>query len=156
MMRAFDHEPGARHGNRVICVGCGAVLEPKRGSRRQKFCSYTCRDAARRERNFLATGCSRRVDRGTENAIPEGARYPTSAIPRSVKNTPVKSVACKGDFGDRGSAFNAFPVVAIGLGLGISTTAAIDDHPDAELVRRAIALELGARWPTVGRRRGGE
>jgi hypothetical protein len=151
-MRAPEHEPGTHHGNRIVCAGCGAVLEPRRGSRRQKFCSYTCRDAARRERNFLATGCSRRADRGTGNAIPEGARYCPTAVPRSVENTPTKSTASKGDFGDRGSTFNALPVVAIGLGLGISTNAvgAIDAHPQADLIRRAIRLELAARW-----RRGG-
>jgi hypothetical protein len=151
-VRAPDRDPGTHHGNRVICAGCGAVLEPRRGSRRQKFCSYTCRDAARRARNFLATGCSRRADRGTENAIPEGPRYYPTAVPRSVENPTTKSTACKGDLGDRGSTFSALPVVAIGLGLGISTnaTAAIDDHPDRDLIRRAIRLELAARW-----RRGG-
>jgi hypothetical protein len=46
------------------------------------------------------------------------------------------------------------PVVAIGLGLGISnnTVGAINQHPEAALVRRAIAIELRARWRRSGLR----
>jgi hypothetical protein len=45
-----------RNGNASTCEACGAPLRPKRGSRRQKYCSYRCRDEARRGRNFANSG----------------------------------------------------------------------------------------------------
>jgi len=33
-------------GNAIICSKCGAQLNPKRGSRRQLYCSYRCRPRA--------------------------------------------------------------------------------------------------------------
>lgn len=75
-----------RAGNGTACLGCGKPLHPKRGSRRQRYCSYRCRDEARRTRNF---------------AVSAATRYPNKAIPRSVENTADQSTASKVGFGDR-------------------------------------------------------
>jgi len=74
---------GGRAGNARCCANCGRPINPKRNSRRQRYCNYRCRDAARRARNFVE-------------------RYPTQAIPRSVENRSLISTACNGDFADRG------------------------------------------------------
>jgi hypothetical protein len=81
----IDHlvESRKRNGNCATCANCSEPLHPKRGSRRQRFCSYRCRDEARRNRNFQFFATTR------------------SAIPRSVQNNRVGSVAWRGDFGDR-------------------------------------------------------
>jgi hypothetical protein len=80
--------PRRRNGNLAKCEQCGKPLQPKRGSRRQTYCNLKCRDAARRERNFIASGY---------------ARHPSPAIPRSVENSTVISVVSKGQ--KRGRAF---------------------------------------------------
>ena len=94
--------PGQRHGNAAVCAMCGEPLSPKRGSRRQMFCSARCRDAARRARNSAASGYSRPKHETRAGALKNGARYPRSPVPRSVKNPPVNSIACKTDFRGRG------------------------------------------------------
>jgi hypothetical protein len=78
-----------RAGNAAVCSNCGVALTPKRASRRQRFCSYKCRDEARRARNFAISATTRRG---------------SPAIPRSVENSGVGSTACKGDFRDRASS----------------------------------------------------
>jgi len=72
-----------RAGNAVCCQKCGKLLHPKRGSRRQQYCSYKCRDEARRARNFAASATTRRG---------------SQPIPRSVENQPLVSNGCKADF----------------------------------------------------------
>ena len=73
-----------RGGNAAACAVCGAVLRPKPGARGQQYCGSTCRKAANRALKF-------------------GSRYPHSGLSRSVQNSPTKSVACEGGFGDLGS-----------------------------------------------------
>ena len=68
--------PARRNGNSANCSNCGEPLNPKRGSRRQRFCSYRCRDEARRNRNFATFATTR------------------PAIPRSVQNNVAASTAC--------------------------------------------------------------
>ena len=68
------------HGNAHTCSTCGATIVAKRGSRRQQHCSAKCRDAARRARNFKKIG---------------RARYPSSGVPRSAKNSLSSSKASK-------------------------------------------------------------
>jgi hypothetical protein len=84
--------PHGRAGNARCCSNCGRPINPKRSSRRQRFCSYRCRDEARRARDFAD-------------------RYPHQAIPRSVENRPLASTACKGDFADRAYSISAPPGV---------------------------------------------
>src|SRR6516164_2303458 len=72
-----------RAGNAVCCQKCGKPLHPKRGSRRQRYCSYKCRDEARRSRNFAVSASTRRGSQG---------------IPRSVENQPTVSNGYKADF----------------------------------------------------------
>ena len=48
-----------RAGNATRCLVCGSTVNPRRASRRQKYCSYRCRDEARRARNFAASGATR-------------------------------------------------------------------------------------------------
>jgi len=75
-----------RAGNAFVCSNCGAPLNPKRGSRRQLYCSNRCRDEARRTRNFAVSGATRRG---------------SPAIPRSVENRPLVSTSCKNGFAGR-------------------------------------------------------
>ena len=69
-----------RAGNAFVCSNCGAVLTPNRASRRQRYCSYTCRDEARRARNFAVSATTRRG---------------SSAIPRSAENRHLVSASCR-------------------------------------------------------------
>ena len=77
---------GGRAGNAVCCQKCGKPLHPKRGSRRQQYCSYKCRDEARRDRNFAVSATTRRGRK---------------AIPRPVENQPLVSNGYKADFAGR-------------------------------------------------------
>jgi hypothetical protein len=81
-------EARRRNGNAATCANCGEPLNPKRGSRRQSYCSYWCRDEARRARNFAASATTRRG---------------SPAIPRSVENKGVGSTPYEGDFHGRAS-----------------------------------------------------
>jgi hypothetical protein len=85
-----------RAGNARCCVNCGRPINPKYGSRRQRYCSYRCRDEARRARNFAVSATTRRG---------------SPAIPRSVENRPLASTACGGDFADRAFSISAPPNV---------------------------------------------
>ena len=83
---AKKRNQGGRAGNAVYCQRCGAKLHPKRASRRQLYCSYRCRDEARRGRNFAVSATTRRG---------------SPAIPRSVENRPLVSTSCKNGFAGR-------------------------------------------------------
>ena len=72
-----------RHGNAGACTVCGKLINPKRGSRRQRYCSYRCRDEARRGRNFAVSATTRKG---------------SPAVPRSVENRPLVSNGYKADF----------------------------------------------------------
>jgi len=78
-----------RAGNASRCLVCGSTINPRRASRRQRHCSYHCRDEARRARNFAASGATRRG---------------SQAIPRSVENQPLVSNGYKADFVGRASS----------------------------------------------------
>jgi hypothetical protein len=71
-----------RAGNGVHCLVCSAPLDPKRGSRRQRYCSNACRQSAFRTKKWTR-------------------RYETPDPLRSVRNNGVASTACKAGFGDR-------------------------------------------------------
>ena len=75
-----------RAGNARTCIVCGSAIKPRRGSRRQKYCCYRCRDEARRARNFEVFATTRRVG---------------ASIPRSGGNNQSNPRACNGHFGDR-------------------------------------------------------
>ena len=75
-----------RGGNASRCLVCGLAMAPRRASRRQRYCSYPCRDEARRARNFAASAATRRG---------------SPAIPRSVQINSARSTACKAGFDDR-------------------------------------------------------
>jgi hypothetical protein len=78
-----------RAGSALVCSTCGALLNPKRGGRPPKFCSYHCRDEARRARNFAVSGAT---------------RYPSRGIPRNSENRPLTSTGCKDAFAGRTSS----------------------------------------------------
>lgn len=86
------------HGNAPTCGTCGAVVVAKRGSRRQRFCSARCRDAARRSRNFQKIG---------------KARYLHSGKPRSDKNSLGNSNASKTDIADRSPRISRHRIIEI-------------------------------------------
>jgi hypothetical protein len=82
--------PRIRNGNASQCATRGALLRPRRGGRRQRFCSDRCRQSARRE----------------------GGRWGGSGATRSVKNPPAKSGTSKADLADRTS----LPIEILGHG----------------------------------------
>jgi predicted nucleic acid-binding Zn ribbon protein len=47
-----DAQGRGRVGNGVHCLVCSAALDPKRGSRRQRFCSNACRQSAFRSKKW--------------------------------------------------------------------------------------------------------
>jgi hypothetical protein len=85
---AITTHPQPVQARRRHCEICGTTFVPKRASRRQKFCSYKCRDAARRERDF---------------ALIVGRRWGSQVNPRSRKNSKAVSKPYRGDSGDRPS-----------------------------------------------------
>ena len=87
-----------RHGNSANCGTCGAPLAANRASRRQRFCSASCRDAARRSRNFQKIG---------------KARYPHSGMPRSDKNSLGNTNASRTDIADRGPRISWHRIIEI-------------------------------------------
>jgi hypothetical protein len=73
-----------RAGNDLNCANCGKRLRPERGSRRMRYCNGACRQSAFRAKKWAS-------------------RYEGRGPLRSVRNTPVVSRACNGNFRDRGS-----------------------------------------------------
>ena len=88
--------PAGRAGNALVCSTCGSPLKPKRGSRRQLYCSYRCRDEARRARNFAVSATTLRG---------------SPAIPQLVQNNCVGSTPYEGDFHGRASGIFGPPDV---------------------------------------------
>jgi predicted nucleic acid-binding Zn ribbon protein len=78
--------PGLVQPHRRRCEVCGTAFAPKQASRRQKFCSYNCRDAAQRERDF---------------ALIVGSRWGSQGNPRPSKNSKAVSRPYRGDSCDR-------------------------------------------------------
>jgi hypothetical protein len=122
-----------RNGNASHCKACGVPLEPKRGSRRQRYCDYECRDRARRDRNFAGSGATR-------NSL----AYPSQAIPRSVEISPAISTNCNSE-----KAGRAFPINLVGGHRWPGPP-----RVDGELRRMVVETELGATSLVVQRRDG--
>ena len=61
-----------RAGNAVACERCGKALTPKRGSRRQRYCSDDCKQAARKAR----------AKNPETNRKPAGALFSDAVSPR--------------------------------------------------------------------------
>jgi hypothetical protein len=111
------------------CAVCNAALAIKQNGRRRHFCSDRCRDTARRNANFRDLGITR----------PNG-----SAMPRNPQKTSSNTTTCKAEIGDRGCAIKD-RIVTVGLGIGTAQPATISVQ-----VRRAVQLELSARWRRLG------
>ena len=117
---------GLRHGNRITCEKCGRALAPKRGSRRQRFCSDACKFKAFRSKKWAD-------------------RYQTPDPQRSVQNSSTKPNGCKSIFADRALAIKA-QIVAIGLRIATAAQPPERSLDRAGLIRRAIQFEFAARW----------
>jgi hypothetical protein len=113
---ATGQQPRIRNGNASRCEACAAPLKPKRGSRRQRYCDYECRDRARRDRNFAGSGATRK-----------SPGYPVENI-SAVSNT-YKSK----------NAGRAFPINLIG---GYRWPGRNGVDPD--LARTIVRTEIGA------------
>ena len=120
-MRAPGFTPG--EGARRLCASCGQPLTIKPTGRSRQYCSDTCRDFSRRQRNFAISG---------------HARYPHSGVPQNPDFSSANSVTCKAVSADRGSAVKAAPVVVMGLGVSTPNPSTVASHPQADLVRTAI------------------
>ena len=77
-----------RNGNAATCQTCGAKIAPKRGSRRQLFCSRRCKKRAYSDLKLSAA-------------------TPPADGGRSVQNSLVISKPCKAENRGRGSAISA-------------------------------------------------
>jgi hypothetical protein len=89
-------QQGDHNGNAFCCAYCGRPLRPKRGSRRQRFCSKAHRQASFRVRKWSAqSGIS---DPDSRLVVTPG--YPGARALRSVENPPVVSGPCKADLAD--------------------------------------------------------
>jgi hypothetical protein len=97
------------------CCQCGREFTSgKRVGRRRLFCSYKCRDEARRNRNFV------------------GSSYPSGQAPRNSEPGPFVSDTCKGENRDRA------PLNILG---GSPWSNAVRIEPD--LRRRIVLVEIG-------------
>jgi hypothetical protein len=113
----------SRNGNTAACATCRKAIEPKRGSRRQKYCTGACKMKAARAKKWAK-------------------RYEIPDPLRSVQNIKAISTSCKGDFGGR-----AFPTKApLNLLGGYSWSDATSVDP------KVIAKVLRTELPTFLRR----
>ena len=127
----LDSRATIGQGARRRCATCNSPINVKPTGRTRKFCSPTCRDIARREANFRDSSATR----------PSGA-----AMPRNPEKTPTNSAVCEGALADRGSIAKP-PIVAVGLGCHAGPQPPEESAERAALIRRAMKLEFGARWP---------
>jgi hypothetical protein len=130
-MRAPNYPAG--QGARRQCLGCGQPLTIRLTGRPRKFCSDRCRDEARRHPTILP-----------QNSISEGGRYHPSGRPQNPDFLSTKSTQKTAISADRAS-----PVFAIGLGVS-SPPRPTPDGQRAELIRRAVEVEMRVRWPRLG------
>ena len=136
---AKKRNQGGRAGNAVYCQRCGAKLHPKRASRRQLYCSYRCRDEARRGRNFAVSATTRRG---------------SPAIPRSVENRPLVSTSCKNGFvGRTPSIIGPQIVIETEIIAGRSWKSVVSPHGVCcEVATCAGAIHWGAHDALAARR----
>jgi hypothetical protein len=124
-------------GARRLCPVCRCPINIKPVGRPRTFCSDMCRKTE-----------SRKGGATTLAAAPNKSlcELPAETASRNPEKSPAISTGQIDPF--------STPIVAIGRGLGISNnvTGAIDQHPDADLIRRAIRVELAARWRRSGLR----
>jgi hypothetical protein len=116
----------SRNGNALACAACGKAIVPKRGSRRQKYCTGACKFKAFRSKKWAN-------------------RYQTPDPQRSVENIQAIPISCEGDFGGR-----AFPTKApLNLLGGYSWSDATAVDP--KLITKIMSTEIGslprARFP---------
>jgi hypothetical protein len=122
-MRAPSYESG--QGARRLCATCGLPISIKSTGRTRRFCSDRCQGLERRKRNFAS----------------KMGRYTGDTENPDFSST--KSATCKGTLADPRFPESA-PLVGFGLGLGRTAQPSPSD-----LIRKAIALELAARWRVV-------
>lgn len=127
----LDSRAAIGQGARRRCATCNAPINVRPIGRTAKFCSATCRDIARRERDFRDSSVT---------------PYIGSALPRNPEKTPTNSAICEGALADRGSIAKP-PIVAVGLGCHAGPQPPEESAERAALIRRAMKLEFGARWP---------
>jgi predicted nucleic acid-binding Zn ribbon protein len=114
------------------CLVCSSPIYVKSTGRTRKFCSSTCRDIARRERDFRDSSVT---------------PYIGSALPRNPEKTPTISTPKIDVLADRRSAAKTPPIVTIGLGCYAAAQSLETSNARAALIRNAIRAELTARWP---------
>jgi hypothetical protein len=101
--QSSGHE--GRAGNARSCAYCGRPLRPKRGSRRQQYCSDAHRQAALRTKKWKAKFGGLDLSRSPKNRCPDQDQ----GLSRSVEISCLVSTICKGTFGDRAYSINGPP-----------------------------------------------
>jgi hypothetical protein len=110
-----------RNGNAISCTTCGKPITPKPASRRKRYCSYRCRDEARRQRNFANFACTRTTG---------------EAIPRSARKSSITSADCAAHFGGRAFPTKA-PLNLLG-GYSWADAAPVDPKLLARIIRSGV------------------
>jgi hypothetical protein len=119
-------------GARYRCPVCYSPIAIKRTGVRRRFCSDRCQGVARRERDFA-----------TKVA-------PYTGDTANPTFSPTKSIPCKGSFADPRSSAEA-PIGVLGHR---NRPWPNPQHGNrAKLITNAIATELAARWPIIGKGR---
>jgi hypothetical protein len=85
-----------RAGNAVDCEHCGRTLQPKPGSRRQRFCNDACRQAEHR----LQEKAGGSIKSAGVHVDPPGFPLSRSNPIDPVAKVEANLIACLGDLGD--------------------------------------------------------
>lgn len=142
-MRAPNHSPG--EGVRWKCANpdCTQLLDRRSDTGRpRRFCSDRCRQQAHRNPG----GLSRNPDFRNFRADLGGG----SGLSRNPEKTSTKSKSKIAISADRGFAGKA--VATVGNGVSPQVPVPTDASARSRLIRKAITLELDARWPRGGAR----
>jgi hypothetical protein len=124
----------AGQGARYLCAECRKPIAISQIGRTAKYCAPACREQAYRQRVFRR----------------EGSYYPTGPAQKPRRNpekTPAKSTTSL-------LRIVAGPPVSVAnLLVGFNNTnpaKPLDPAERRELIKRAVEVELGARWPRGG------
>ena len=74
----------------TACASCGGRVARKLTGRQKLFCSATCRNRARRERNLDQFGHTRTADARNSKTATGALKWPGGAYCQDARNTPKK------------------------------------------------------------------
>lgn len=118
------------------CPKCGKPIKRNVRGRQKKFCSYYCRDQARRLQHFAGPSHRKPVQR-----FKNGARYPYEGLPRNDAKNPCAAATFEAGFSGRGSGIQGpRHVIAIELDRDWTETTSTDGVRSFVSILRPPAL----------------